>query len=152
MECEPEVYRFVWHSSFDGDVSVRIGREGDAITIRWVYERWLRAPAADDAPAEAALPAADWARFREALIAANFWALDLADERQGLDRMADRRPPRRYLPERVAMEPARQASRSRPAVLCAGRRSRLQAASRTAGLRSADRFCAGADIAAGNRS
>jgi hypothetical protein len=85
MECEPEVYRFVWHSSFDGDVSVRIGREGDAITIRWVYEHWLRAPAADDAPAEAALPTADWARFREALIAANFWALDPADERQGLD-------------------------------------------------------------------
>jgi hypothetical protein len=81
---EAEAYRFIWRSGFDGDASVRIGRQGDAITLRWRYE-WFRAPTADDAPTESALSLADWARFREVLIAANFWAIDPTDGRPGLD-------------------------------------------------------------------
>jgi hypothetical protein len=82
---EAEAYRFVWRSSFDGNGIVRIGRQGDEVVLQWRYDHWLRAPAAGDAPAGAALSAGDWVRFREALIAANFWAVDSADERQGLD-------------------------------------------------------------------
>jgi len=67
---EAEAYRFIWRSRFNGDASVRIARQGDAITLRWRYA-WFLAPAADDAPDEAALSAVDWARFREALIAGN---------------------------------------------------------------------------------
>lgn len=82
---EGEVYRFVWRSSFDGSAAVRIGRQGTAITLRSRYD-WFRTPRPDDAPAEAALSPGDWARLLDALIAANFWALDPADEPlQGLD-------------------------------------------------------------------
>jgi hypothetical protein len=85
MASEAEVYRFVWRSSFDGSAAVRIGRQGTAIILRWRYE-WFHTPRPDDAPAEAALSPDDWARFLDALIAANFWALDPADEPlQGLD-------------------------------------------------------------------
>jgi hypothetical protein len=82
--AESEVYRFIWRSSFDGDAVVRIGRQGDAITLRWRYD-WYRAPAPDDAPTEAALSLTDWARLQDALIAASFWALDPVDEQRGLD-------------------------------------------------------------------
>lgn len=81
---ESEVYRFIWRSSFDGNAVVRIARQDRAITLRWRYD-WFRTPTPDDAPAEAALSPGDWARFRDALIAANFWALDPIDEAQGLD-------------------------------------------------------------------
>jgi hypothetical protein len=81
---EGEVYRFVWRSSFDGNAVVRIGRQGRAIALRWRYD-WFRTPAPDDAPAEVALAPGDWARFLDALITANFWALDPLDEAQGLD-------------------------------------------------------------------
>jgi hypothetical protein len=84
LGSEAEVYRFIWRSSFDGDAVVRIGRQGDAITLRWRYD-WFRVPAPDDAPAEAALSFADWARLQDALIATDFWALDPVDEAQGLD-------------------------------------------------------------------
>src|SRR5438874_2471014 len=53
MGREAEVYRFIWRSSFDGDAIVRIGRQHEMLTLRWRYDHWLRAPAADDAPAEA---------------------------------------------------------------------------------------------------
>jgi hypothetical protein len=33
------VYRFTWRSGFDGDAAVRIGRQGDQITLHWIY-RW----------------------------------------------------------------------------------------------------------------
>ena len=79
---EAEAYRFVWRSSFDGNATVRIGRQGNEVVLQWRYDHWLRAPAA---PAGAALSAGDWVRFRETLIAANFWAVDPADELQGLD-------------------------------------------------------------------
>ena len=85
MASEAEVYRFVWRSSFDGSAVVRIGRQGTAITLQWRYD-WFRTPRPDDAPSDAALSPGDWARFRDALIAANFWVLDPADEPlQGLD-------------------------------------------------------------------
>src|ERR1700730_5925498 len=62
---EAEAYRFIWRSSFNVAASVRIGRQGDAITLRWRYE-WFRAPTADDAPAVSALSPADLPRLREA--------------------------------------------------------------------------------------
>lgn len=77
----------------------------------------------DDPPAEAALSPSDWARFRHALIAANFWALDPVDEPlQGLDGAE-------WLIEgaaatlsgRLALEPAGRAPCARPAVLRSGR-------------------------------
>ena len=81
---EGQVYRFAWRSSFDGNAVVRIGSQDCAITLRWRYD-WFRTPTPDDAPADAALSPGYWARFRDALIAANFWALDPIDEAQGLD-------------------------------------------------------------------
>jgi hypothetical protein len=84
MASEAEEYRFIWRSSFDGNAVVRIGRRARAITLRWRYD-WFRTPTPNDAPAEAAVSPGDWARFRDALIAANFWALDPIDEAQGLD-------------------------------------------------------------------
>jgi hypothetical protein len=48
MRTENEVYRFTWHSSFHGNAVVRIGRQDDEITPRWVY-RWYRTPNPDDA-------------------------------------------------------------------------------------------------------
>ena len=39
MRTETEVYRFTWRSGFDGDAAVRIGRQGDQITLHWIY-RW----------------------------------------------------------------------------------------------------------------
>lgn len=84
LGSEAEVYRFIWRSSFDGDAMVCIGRHGGAITIRWRYD-WYRAPAPDDAPPEAALSLADWARLQDELIATGFWALDPVDEQRGLD-------------------------------------------------------------------
>lgn len=81
MASEAEVYRFIWRSSFDGSAAVRIGRQGTATILRWRYD-WFRTPRPDDA----ALSPGDWARFLDALIAANFWVLDPADEPlQGLD-------------------------------------------------------------------
>jgi hypothetical protein len=74
LRTEAEVYRFIWRSSFDGDAVVRIGRQDDEITVRWVY-RWFRTPSPDDAPPVVALTLADWARLQDAL-AASFWALD----------------------------------------------------------------------------
>ena len=35
VRTEAEVYRFTWRSSFGGDAVVRIGRQGDAITLRY---------------------------------------------------------------------------------------------------------------------
>jgi hypothetical protein len=84
MGSEGEVYRFIWRSSFDGNAMVRIGRQGDAITLRWRYD-WFRVPAPEDAPTEAPLSPSAWHRLQDALIAANFWALDPVDEQHGLD-------------------------------------------------------------------
>ena len=73
--AEAEVCRFTWSSSFDGGAVVRIARQGGEITLRWAYRRF-RPRGADDAPPVVALAPADWARLQDALIAANFWALD----------------------------------------------------------------------------
>jgi hypothetical protein len=122
MRSEAEVYRFVWRSSFDGSAVVRIGRQGTAITLRWQYD-WFWTPRPDDAPSDAALSPGDWARFLDALIAANFWALDPADEPlQGLDGaewFIEGR--RRNVSGHLALEPARRASCARPAFLRLGR-------------------------------
>jgi hypothetical protein len=75
MRTEAEVYRFTWRSSFDGDAVVRIGRKGDEIEVRWAYRRF-RPRGVDDAPPVVSLTLTDWARLQDALIAANFWALD----------------------------------------------------------------------------
>jgi hypothetical protein len=37
MRIEAEVYRFTLRSSFDGTAVVRIGRQGNEITLRFVY-------------------------------------------------------------------------------------------------------------------
>jgi hypothetical protein len=39
MRTEAQVYRFTWRSGFDGGAAVRIGRQGDQITLHWIY-RW----------------------------------------------------------------------------------------------------------------
>lgn len=76
MPTEGEVYRFTWNSSFDGDAVVRIGLRGDEVTLRWSYRRF-RSQGVDDArPPVVVLTLADWAGLEDALIAANFWALD----------------------------------------------------------------------------
>jgi hypothetical protein len=54
---------------------------GLAITRQWGYVRQVSGTAPDDAPAEAALSPGDWTGFLDALIAANFWALDPIDRR-----------------------------------------------------------------------
>jgi hypothetical protein len=75
IRTESEVYRFAWHSSFDGEAVVRIGEPDSEITLRWVYH-WFRAPSPDDSPPSVPLTLADWTRLQEAFIAASFWALD----------------------------------------------------------------------------
>jgi hypothetical protein len=81
---EDEVYRFVWHSSFDGNAVVRIGWRGSATKLRWRYDLF-REPAPDDSPAEAELSPDDRMRLLDGLLAANFWTLDSADRRVGLN-------------------------------------------------------------------
>lgn len=81
---ESEVYRFIWHSSFDGNAVVSIGRNAEAIMLRWKYA-CFRVAAADDAPPVVALPAADWQGLQDCLNAARFWSLDSTDESLGLD-------------------------------------------------------------------
>jgi len=75
-----EVYRFTWDSSFDGDAVVRIARFSDEIMLSSVYRpsHFTRTERSD-----ASLIVADWAQ--DALIAANFWALEPHGEAHGLD-------------------------------------------------------------------
>ena len=77
-----EVYRFTWDSSFDGDAVVLIARSSDEITLSRVYRpsHFARTERSD-----ASLTVADWARLQDALIAANFWALEPHGEAHGLD-------------------------------------------------------------------
>ena len=77
-----EVYRFTWDSSFDGDAVVRIAQIGDQIRLSLVYRS---SRFADTERREATAAPADWARLQEAVIAANFWALDPTGEQRGLD-------------------------------------------------------------------
>jgi hypothetical protein len=87
MRSETEAYRFTWRSSFHGDAVVRIGRQGDQITLRWFY-RWFRRVSRDDAPPVVSLSLEDWGHLQYALIAASFWALDTEEDplMRGLDR------------------------------------------------------------------
>ena len=77
-----EVYRFTWDSSFNGDAVVRIARFSDEIMLSRVYRpsHFARTERSD-----ASLTVADWARLQDALIAANFWALEPHGEAHGLD-------------------------------------------------------------------
>ncbi len=77
-----EVYRFTWDSSLDGDAVVRIARFSDEIMLSRVYRpsHFARTERSD-----ASLTVADWARLQDALIAANFWALEPHGEAHGLD-------------------------------------------------------------------
>jgi hypothetical protein len=68
MRTEAKVYLFTWHISFDGDAVVRIGREGDEMTLRWVY-RWYRVKG--DERSVVPLTMADGARLLDSLIAAD---------------------------------------------------------------------------------
>ncbi len=82
MRTEAEVDRFTWRSSFDGDAVMRIGRQGDEITLRCVY----RFSVFGDADRRrVSLTMSDWGRLQDALIAASFWALDPEELRLGLD-------------------------------------------------------------------
>jgi hypothetical protein len=82
MRAEAEVYRLTWRSSFDGDAAVRIGRQGDQITLHWIY-RWYTLRGAEGPVVRLSL--VDWARLQDALFAASFWALDPEERRLGLD-------------------------------------------------------------------
>jgi hypothetical protein len=76
------VYRFIWNSSFVGDAVMRIGRQGDEITLRCVYRPSLFG---DADRRQMPLSLANWARLQDALIVASFWALDPEESRIGLD-------------------------------------------------------------------
>jgi hypothetical protein len=73
--CEQKPKCITWNSSFVGDAGVRIGRQGDEITLRWGLSP-VQATRRRHAPPVVALAPADWARLQDALIAASFWALD----------------------------------------------------------------------------
>ncbi len=77
-----EVYRLTWDSSFDGDAMLRIARLGDEIRLSRVYRP---SQFARTERCEASLTPCDWARLQDALIAANFWALEPHGEAHGLD-------------------------------------------------------------------
>ncbi|SRR6266568_741801 len=77
-----EVYRLTWDSSFDGDAMLRIARLGGEIRLSRVYRP---SQFARTERYEASLTPCDWARLQNALIAANFWALDSHAEAHGLD-------------------------------------------------------------------
>jgi hypothetical protein len=77
-----EVYRLTWDGSFDGDAVVRIARLGDEIRLSRVYRP---SHFARTERGEARLTVAAWAQLQDALIAANFWALDPHGEVHGLD-------------------------------------------------------------------
>jgi hypothetical protein len=77
------VYRFTWHSSFDGDAVVRIGRQGGEITLR--LDRSLVHAEAVTSALFVALTLAGRARMQDALIAMSFWSLDAEERRLGLD-------------------------------------------------------------------
>jgi hypothetical protein len=77
QQTEPEAYRFIWHSSFDGNALIHVTRRGDAIALRW--KRMF------SGLASVALSLNDWEKLQPALMISNFWSLDTADERVGLD-------------------------------------------------------------------
>jgi hypothetical protein len=84
QETDPEAYRFIWQSSFDGDAVVYIARKGDSVGLRASrssYSRLrLRVPLAS-----VALSLDDWQKLQGALNASGFWNLEAADEEFGLD-------------------------------------------------------------------
>jgi hypothetical protein len=82
IRTEAEVYRFTWRSSFDGDAVVRIGRQGDEITMRCAYRSYLFG---DADRRQVTVTISDWGRLQDALIAASFWALGPEECRRGLD-------------------------------------------------------------------
>src|SRR6266851_5620560 len=77
-----EVYRLTWDSSFDGDAVVRIARLANEIRLSCVY-RFSHFARTESC--EASLTPCDWTRLRDAVIAANFWALDPHARAHGLD-------------------------------------------------------------------
>jgi len=81
---ESEVYRFVWHSSFHGDATVQIVREGDAINLLWKYWSYSL-PAADASAPLMTLSTVDWDQLQRRLDVASFWSLDPDSSDMGLD-------------------------------------------------------------------
>jgi hypothetical protein len=82
MGSEPEVYRFIWHSSFDGDAMVRIGRQDENVMLRWWYRPFILI---DEPAHDTAAAPADWARFQAQISAVGFWSLAPMDDHQGSD-------------------------------------------------------------------
>jgi hypothetical protein len=80
MGSEPEVYRFIWHSSFDGDAMVRIGRQDENVMLRWWYRPFILI---DEPAHDTAAAPADWARFQAQISAVGFWSLAPMDDHQG---------------------------------------------------------------------
>ena len=62
---------------------MRIGRQGDRITLRPKYHTFDFIT--DDVLRDTALLMSDWRRLQGALIRASFWALDVRDACFGLD-------------------------------------------------------------------
>lgn len=81
---ESDAYRFIWHSSFDGDAVVHIARHGDAIALRWRYLSF-RVRVEGEAPPIVALSPADWGRLQDYLNAAKFWSLSPVGDAAGFD-------------------------------------------------------------------
>jgi hypothetical protein len=78
---EEEGYRFVWDSSFNGEVIIHIGRQGEKIILRWDY-RWFTA---SNAPRNLELPFGDWRTLQRALDEVDFWSLAPTCSKSGLD-------------------------------------------------------------------
>jgi hypothetical protein len=83
QQTEHETYRFTWRSSFDGDAVIQITRKGDSVGLR---SRLSRSPLRIKVPTlPVALSLHDWEKMQKALMVSNFWSLDTADDRLGLD-------------------------------------------------------------------
>ncbi|WP_315769006.1 hypothetical protein [Bradyrhizobium sp. SZCCHNR2012] len=79
-----EAYRFLWTSSFNGAAVVHIVRQDNFVELR---SRVLgRSRLSREEPAvSTTLSLEDWKIVQNALTVSNFWSLDSADERIGLD-------------------------------------------------------------------
>jgi hypothetical protein len=82
---EDEAYRFIWHSSFDGDAMVHIACKGQAIALRWNYSTLLRRSDGQQTCGTRVLSATDWGRLHRTLDTAKFWSLAAREDSYGLD-------------------------------------------------------------------
>jgi hypothetical protein len=76
LKIVSEEYRFIWHSSFDGDVCVRLGRNSKNVTLRWNCSSFTYGLGRF----QTCVDMLGWAQLEAALLVAKFWVLDQTDE------------------------------------------------------------------------